>query len=142
MALTPAINGIAVTFGAEPEAGAGELQTSRTYKVDFASGRVAGMTDGTDALEQAIYKILQTERFAHLIYSWAYGFEGNRIIGQGEAVLRGDIDRLLSEALTEDDRIETVENVKIEIIGKRTAAVDFTVVSVFGDFETRAEVTY
>ena len=97
--------------------------------------------DGTDALKQAIYKILQTERFAHLIYSWNYGFEANRLIGQSAAFLRSEIQRLVTEALLADDRITAVENFKISITGKRQAAVEFTVVSVFGETEIETEVT-
>lgn len=141
MALTP-ILAEAVTIGpVTEEAQEAAVQTSRTYKVDWNSGRVAGFTDGREALEQAIYKILMTERFSHLIYSWAYGFERNSLIGQSHAVVKMEAERLIVEALTQDDRVDSIENFKIEFTGKRTAAVSFTAVSVFGNIDITTEVT-
>ena len=75
MALTPSNLDTLVTIGGAVEVETAASQPSRTYAVDWQTGRVSGFVDGTDALKQAIYKILQTERFAHLIYSWNYGFE-------------------------------------------------------------------
>ena len=57
------------------------------------------------------------------------------------AFLRSEIQRLVTEALLADDRITAVENFKISITGKRQAAVEFTVVSVFGETEIETEVT-
>lgn len=57
------------------------------------------------------------------------------------AFLRSEIQRLVTEALLADDRITAVENFKINITGKRQAAVEFTVVSVFGEMEIETEVT-
>lgn len=74
MALIPTLLDETVEIG-QDTAQTVEIQTSKTYKVDWNSRRVVGYTDGRDALEQAIYKILRTERFAFLIYSWNYGFE-------------------------------------------------------------------
>jgi hypothetical protein len=42
---------------------------TRTYKMDFENNRIMGFTDGLDTLQQAITKILFTERFKNLIYS-------------------------------------------------------------------------
>ena len=141
MALTP-ILAEAVTIGpVTEEEQEAAVQTSRTYKVDWNSGRVAGFTDGREALEQAIYKILMTERFSYLIYSWAYGFEGNELIGKSQAVVKMEAERLITEALTQDDRIDSITGFEIEFIGKRTAAISFTAVSVFGDIEITTEVT-
>ena len=55
---------------------------SRTYRADFAAGRIDGFTDGREAMEQAIYQILHTERFAWPIYSWNYGAELGRLTGR------------------------------------------------------------
>lgn len=144
MALTPILSGATVSIGETvAEETTGERQTSATYKVDFASGRITGrITDEIEAVKQAIHKILLTERFAYLIYSWNYGFEMNQILGQGESVLNSEIGRLLREALTADDRIEAVENLSINIIDRRTAAVEFTAVSVFGKIEVTERVNY
>lgn len=141
MALTPANLSTMVTIGTAVEVETPASQSSRTYAVNWQIGRISGTVDGMDALKQAIYKVLQTERFAHLIYSWNYGFEANRLIGQSAAFLRSEIQRLVTEALLADDRITAVENFKISITGKRQAVVEFTVVSVFGETEIETEVT-
>ena len=141
MALTPGNLDAMVTIGTAVEVETPASQPSRTYAVNWQTGRVSGTVDGMDALKQVIYKVLQTERFAHLIYSWNYGFEANRLIGQSAAFLRSEIQRLVTEALLADDRITAVENFKISITGKRQAAVEFTVVSVFGETEIETEVT-
>lgn len=48
-------------------------QVYRTYKMDFERKRIGGMIDGKEAVVQAIWKILSTTRFAHLIYDDQYG---------------------------------------------------------------------
>ena len=141
MALTPGNLDTKVTIGTAVEVETPASQPSRTYAVNWQIGRISGTVDGMDALKQAIYKVLQTERFAHLIYSWNYGFEANRLIGQSAAYLKSEIQRLVTEALLADDRITAVENFKVSITGKRQAAVEFTVVSVFGETEIETEVT-
>ena len=140
MALTPGNLDTMVTIGTAVEVETPASQSSRTYAVNWQIGRISGTGDGMDALKQAIYTVLQTERFAHLIYSWNYGFEANRLIGQSAAFLRSEIQRLVTEALLADDRITAVENFKISITGKRQAAVEFTAVSVFGEIEIKTEV--
>lgn len=144
MAFTPTIeNAEAVIIGEQlSTAESAELQTSRTYKVDFEKGRIGGFVDEKEAVAQSIICILQTQRYAYLIYSWGYGFESNEVMGQDENVLKSEIGRLLKEALTEDDRIDSIENVTVEIIGKQKAAVSFTAVSIFGDIPIKTEVIY
>lgn len=138
MALTPAGIDTMVTIGGTVEVETAASQPSRTYAINWQTGRVAGFVDGAEALKQAVYKLLQTERFAHIIYSWNYGFEANRIIGQSAA--KSEIQRLITEALLADDRITAVEDFKISITGKRRAAVEFTAVSVFGAVPVETEV--
>jgi hypothetical protein len=99
-------------------------QPSRTYKLDLENNRIAGMVDGIDAVKQAAYKILDTERFSYFIYSGNYGREG----GLGNAI---DIERSISEALLQDDRITAIEDFQMTVTGDE-ATVRFTVVSIFG----------
>ena len=47
-----------------------ETQPSLTYALDAENGRIRGKVDGLEAVKQAVYLALSTERFAHLIYSW------------------------------------------------------------------------
>ncbi|NBD24316.1 DUF2634 domain-containing protein [Paenibacillus glycinis] len=108
------------------EAAGTEAQPSRTYKLDLAAGRIAGVIDELDAVRQAVYKILDTERFAHFIYSANYGSESNR---SGDASI--ELKRWLTEALLQDDRINEVSDFAFGIVGD-AATVALTVHSIFG----------
>ena len=144
MALTPLLAEEIAEFGTPEASEAAEtaLQTSRTYKVNWQTGRVGGFIDGLEALRQAIYKVLQTERFAYLIYSWAYGFEGSKLLGQTRGIVEAEAERYITEALTADDRIDRIEDFSLTFHGKREATATFTAVSNIGDVEITTEVTY
>lgn len=110
-------------------------QTSLTYHVDFAAGRVSGMVDQRAAMEQAIYKILLTQRFAYRIYSWNYGMEWDAVMGKSWPVFESEIRRTLREALLADSRIEELEDMTVVRKDKRTAAVSFTARTNLGDIK-------
>ena len=42
------------------------VQSSRTWRLDAETGRIAGKIDGLEAVKQAVFKILQTERYAYM----------------------------------------------------------------------------
>lgn len=113
-------------------------ETSRTYGIDFSAGRAASVVDGLEAVKQTVFKILQTDRFAHLIYDSNYGCEITGLQGRSQGYVRSEIERRIQEALLQDDRISEIEDMQITISGDEALAV-FTVVSTFGDF--RSEVT-
>ena len=138
MALTP--NQGAVTVGDVVEITSPADQPTRTYKLDLDAGRVAGMVDGVDAMKQVILKILLTERFAYLIYSWNYGIELNAVVGKSYQVFSSEIKRVITEALLADSRITAVTDFKVEQIDKRSARVSFTADTVFGPIEIERTV--
>lgn len=139
MALIPAAP--AASIGQAGEIKPAAEQTTRTYKIDFASGRVAGFVDGREAMEQAIFKILATERFAHLIYSWGYGVEQNAVLGKSWRVFASELRRVVREALLADSRITDVTDFDVEQIDRRTAAVRFTAKTIFGDVAAERTIT-
>src|SRR5690606_42159936 len=59
-----------------------EQQPSLTYAIDFEKGRIRGMIDELEAVKQAVFLILQTERYRYLIYSDDYGSELEGLIGR------------------------------------------------------------
>ena len=85
-------NATTVKIGEDLEVQTAAEAPSRTYKIDFDAGRVGGFCDETEAMKQAIYKIIQTERFAYLIYSWNYGIELDAVVGKsyGSRCSRGN----------------------------------------------------
>ena len=109
-----------------------ETEPSYTYAMHFAEeeendDKFVGMVDDTEAIKQAIIKILSTERYEHEIYSWDYGAELQDLIGQPIAYVMSEVKDRITEALTADDRIETVDDFEIEQIDRHTLHVSFTV---------------
>lgn len=114
-------------------------QPSYTHKLDISQGRVRGFTDEKDALLQAIYLCLSTERYEYLIYSRNYGIESQDLIGEPMDFVMSEIKRRITEALEQDDRIEGVEDWAFER-GKRSLTVSFTVRTIYGSVKTAKEV--
>lgn len=113
-------------------------ETSHTYKLRLNDGRIGGFTDGVDAVKQAVFKILSTNRFDKGIYSTDYGFE--KLLGVNFNLIEAELPSLITEALLQDERITAVENVSF--VGKGDQMqVYFTVVSAFGDFRVDQEVS-
>lgn len=116
-----------------------EEQPSRTYKLDIDRGRIRGMTDEADAMLQAVYLILSVERYQYPIYSFNYSVELADLIGQPKDYVMSEAKRRITEALTQDDRIESVDGWAFETT-KKSVIVTFTVHTIFGDIETTKEV--
>ena len=116
-----------------------EQQPSYTYKLDIDKGRIKGMTDEADAMLQAVYLILSVERYQCPIYSYNYGVELADLIGQPKDYVMSEAKRRITEALTQDDRIESVDEWAFETT-KNSVIVTFVVHTIFGDIETTKEV--
>ena len=114
-------------------------QPSYTHKLVIDRNRVSGMTDQRDALFQAVYLILNVERYAYPIYSWRYGVELEDLIGKPKDYAMSEIKRRITEALTQDDRITSVDDWSFET-GRKSVLVRFTVYTIYGDLEVTKEV--
>lgn len=66
-------------------------------------------------MKQTIYCILNTERFEHLIYSWNYGIELKHLIGENTTFAIPELERVIQEALLQDDRISEVNNFDFKV---------------------------
>jgi len=114
--------------------------TSRTYKLNIDRGTITGYIDGKEAMIQAIYLILNIERYDYLIYSWNYGIELKDLFGQPTFYVMAELERRITEALTADSRVTGVDNFEITREGKKVHA-KFTVHTIFGDLEGEKVVT-
>lgn len=114
-----------------------EFQTeqfaNKTYKINFEEKRIIGEIDDLEAVKQAVYKILHTERFNSLLYSWDYGVEFENLIGKDYDFILGDLQRRIEEAVLQDDRIERIENVTVNKKQNDSIDVSFVVVSKYGN---------
>lgn len=116
-----------------------EILPSLTYKIDFKRKRIVGYVDGLQAVEQFIYKTLDTERYEYLIYSWNYGAEIAKLFGQPIPYVYSELKRLITEALTQDDRIDSVDAFNFSHI-KNKVHVSFTAHTIYGPVDAEREV--
>ena len=105
---------------------------SKTYRIDFQTGRISGTVDCREAMVQAIRKILQTERFQYRIYSWTYGMEGSQLIGKSRETALANLKQQLESALLQDDRILSITDLNVTDSGRRFLTVSFTANTIFG----------
>ena len=105
---------------------------SKTYRTDLQPGRISGTVDGREAMVQAIRKILQTERFQYLIYSWNYGMEWSQLIGKSRETALANLKQQLESALLQDDRILSITDLNVTDSGRRFLTVSFTANTIFG----------
>lgn len=112
---------------------------TNTYKFNISEDKICGFTDGLEAMKQAIYLILNTERYEYIIYSWDYGIELRDLFGKPIPYVIPELERRITEALTQDDRILSVDNF---IFGHKRNKVfcEFTVHTIFGDTKAEKEV--
>ena len=117
-------------------------QPTHTYKMNLESNLIRGYTDGQEAMKQAIYKILNTERYQYVMYSWNYGIELLDLYGEPVSYVSPELERRITEALTWDDRIQTVDNFEFNISKKGEILVTFTAHTVFGDVVAEKVVNF
>lgn len=114
-------------------------EPTKTYRLDTSNNRLIGYTDALEAMKQAIYKIIFTERYQYLIYSWNYGIELEDLFGKPKPYVYPELKRRIREALLQDDRITEVDNFDFSS-KKGDVTVTFTVHTAFGDIEAERTV--
>lgn len=117
-----------------------EDETSNTYKMNLNESTIAGYVDEREAMVQAIYLILNIERYEYLIYSWDYGIELTDLFGQPIPFVLPELKRRITEALMQDTRITGVDDFSFDT-NKGKVHVSFTVNTIFGEIEAEKVVT-
>lgn len=110
-----------------------------TPKIIIDKDRIMGMCDGLEAIKQAVYLILNTERYDYAIYSDNYGVEFKELTGKPIPYVLPELKRRIEEALTQDERITSVDTFDFEV-DKGKVHCTFTVHSIFGNFENESVV--
>ncbi len=110
-----------------------EQQPSKTYKMNLEQMTIGGWIDGLEAVKQSVYKIINTERYDYIIYSWSYGSELTNLIGEQISFVNSKIEQKITDALLQDERIEKVSNFTFSS-SKGAVIVEFTVTSSEGTF--------
>lgn len=119
-----------------------QVQPSFTYKMQTAENLVRGYTDGLEAMKQAIFKIIMTERYQYIMYSWNYGIEISDLFGEPVTYVCPELKRRITEALLWDDRIRSVDNFEFDFPQKGVVHVAFTAHTIYGDVQAEREVNF
>ena len=112
---------------------------SKTYYINRNTNRISGYIDDKDAIVQAIYLILSTERYESVIYNWYYGTEFDSLVGKDRDFVKSELKRRIAEAILEDDRILDVTDFNISF-NKDVVNVVFLVETNIGDININWEV--
>jgi len=111
---------------------------SNTYRL--TDTQLIGSIDGINAVEQAVYHILSTERYAYAIYDDNYGVELEKYIGRSFGYLETTIQNTLRDALLQDDRILAVSVTSVTKQAIDSALVQFNVISDRGTFGAEVNI--
>lgn len=124
----------------EPQVVEPEEEPSLTFRLDGNNKRVIGMIDELEAVRQAIYCLLNTERYQYEMYSEDYGVELKQLIGQPIPLACVNLQDNIKDALLADERILTVDQFNFQEIGHGVVNVTFKVETIFGTTEIEKEV--
>lgn len=112
----------------------------KTWKLDLEKKRFLGKIDGIEAVKQAVYFILNTERFKYMIFSPNYGVELTDLIGKNRTYVNTVIQNRIREALTADYRIRAISNFSSKW-DRGLLTLTFTVQSIYGATDIEWEGT-
>jgi hypothetical protein len=116
---------------------------TNTYHIKHIEGgddRIVGYTDDLEAVKQAIYLILNIERYDYPIYSWDYGIELKDLFGKPIPYVISELPDRIKDALTMDNRITDVVDFEFER-NKNKLHTTFTVITIYGNVPSNVEVT-
>lgn len=114
---------------------------NKTYYLDMEKKRIRGSVSADlEAVKQAVYLILRTERYDYLIFSRNYGVELKELFGREKNYVLPMLVRNITEALLADDRITEVKDFSFEVKRRGVYSVSFTVVSKYGEFKEEADI--
>lgn len=117
-----------------------EEQPGLTYRMDLDGDGVRGYVDGREAVKQAVFRILQTERYQYIIYPWWYGMETIDLYGEPVEWVCAELERRITEALLVDSRITGVTDFVHDTSVKGVVHTTFTTHSIYGDIPAEREV--
>lgn len=117
-----------------------EEQPSKVYKMGLRGDSIKGFCDGVEAVKQAVFRILNTERYQFIIYSWNYGIETLDLYGEPVTYVCPELERRITEALSVDSRITRVMDFEHDIETKGVIHTTFTVHTIYGEYSAEREV--
>lgn len=117
---------------------------TKTYALDFDTGRIKGSVDGVEACYQFIRKAIITPRFKCLIYDNQYGSEIKQTITSddaSESYIKARLPHLIKDAVINDDRIKNVDTDTFNFsMEDDRLCVEITVETIYGEIDVREEI--
>lgn len=117
------------------------IEPSNTFKLNTDKNRCVGFVDGLEAIKQAIFLMLNIERYDYLIYSWNTGIETKDLFGKPTAYVASEVKRRIRDCLLQDDRITEVDNFEVTT-NKNKVHVTFTAHTIYGDVNAERVVDF
>lgn len=119
-----------------------EEQSDLTFKMNMTEEEesISGIVEGIESVKQAVYNILNTERYEYLAFPFDYGVELSDLVGRSLDYVIAEIERRIPDALLQDDRITGVDDFNYDMQKKGELLCSFTVHSVYGDAQESKEV--
>lgn len=103
--------------------------------------RVFGKINELDSVKQAIFFILNTERYKYEIYDYKYGIEFSDLLGKTKNYCIAEIPRRIEDALMQDDRITNVYNFNFSY-NNGNLLIEFYVDTIYGNLQFKREVVF
>lgn len=112
-----------------------KVSPSLTYAMNIKNERIVGKVDEVDALKQAIYKEINTEKDVYPIYT-NYGLKKKDLFGQEKRYAYMILTDRVRDCLMDDDRILDVYDFEYveDMSEKDNLCMSFSVDSIFGEF--------
>lgn len=111
----------------------------KTYKMNMESLTIEGLCDGKEALEQAVYKLIMTEKDFYLIYDENYGIKLVDLYGKDIAFVSALIKLRLEDCFKNDTRIKDIESLILKK-DKEKLILEFTINTEFGSMDFQQEI--
>ena len=112
---------------------------SLTWKINEERAEVRGTVDELEAMQQAVSKILQTERYRYAIYDWNYGVELEELYGKNVSYVIPELKKRIEDALLADDRVTAVTDFSFRQ-EKGSVTTAFMVHTIFGEMKAERTV--
>ncbi len=107
-----------------------DIEVTKSYKI--LPDKTQGYINNIEAIQQAIYKVLSTEKYEYPIYSFNYGIELENLIGKDAIYVKIEMKRRIQECLLQDERIKSVDNFQFTVTGDEILCT-FDVSSIYGN---------
>lgn len=119
-----------------------EEQPSLVWKLNGNNDQIRGTVDEIEAVRQAAFCILNTERYEYMIYSWDYGVELEDLFGEPLSYVLPELKRRIAEALTQDDRITGIRDFLFDTSKSGIVNAVFTIETIYGEIQAEKEVGF